>query len=487
MVLGLDLGTTNVKALVADAEGRPVSRGSCPVQLFRLGDGGVEQDIEDIWGATLTAIGQALKTVKASAIQAIGVCSQGGAMQMIRPDGQPAGRVISWLDQRGRPFDDALNAELGRGWFVQRIVHGGSGLCIGQVLRLRQEHPGMVGPPNRIGFVGDVIVGRLCGRSAQDGTSAALTLFYNPRSRAYDPDLLKRLDLRASQFPALLPAGETAGGLRPELAKATGLRAGIPVSPAVHDQYASALGTGAVRAGTLMVGTGTAWVLLAVGDRLPVPANNESLICHHLVAGLWGQILSMVNGGSALTWALEMTGLTGRDRAGIDDLLGSSPPGSDGVWFWPFMTPFGASGLAPGARGRLAGLQLSHRPAHVLRAVVEGLAYEVNRHLDFLRRAGQPIDQLVLGGGAAASAVTPQILADVAGLPLRCFAASEASLVGATILARGLLEPAQSPANLAGSMKPASRSVLPGGNAPFYQEEYRHYLASLPLSQECTA
>jgi sugar (pentulose or hexulose) kinase len=195
----------------------------------------------------------------------------------------------------------------------------------------------------------------------------------------------------------------------------------------------------------------------------------------------------MVNGGSALTWALEMTGLTGRDRAGIDDLLGSSPPGSDGVWFWPFMTPFGASGLAPGARGRLAGLQLSHRPAHVLRAVVEGLAYEVNRHLDFLRRAGQPIDQLVLGGGAAASAVTPQILADVAGLPLRCFAASEASLVGATILARGLLEPAQSPANLAGSMKPASRSVLPGGNAPFYQEEYRHYLASLPLSQECTA
>ncbi|MGA2662546.1 MAG: FGGY family carbohydrate kinase, partial [Verrucomicrobiota bacterium] len=132
MVLGLDLGTTNVKALVADAEGRPVSRGSCPVQLFRLGDGGVEQDIEDIWGATLTAIGQALKTVKASAIQAIGVCSQGGAMQMIRPDGQPAGRVISWLDQRGRPFDDALNAELGRGWFVQRIVHGGSGLCIGQ-------------------------------------------------------------------------------------------------------------------------------------------------------------------------------------------------------------------------------------------------------------------------------------------------------------------------------------------------------------------
>ncbi|MGA2866594.1 MAG: FGGY-family carbohydrate kinase [Verrucomicrobiota bacterium] len=483
MLLGLDLGTTNVKALVTDRAGRAVARGSCPVQLFRLRDGGVEQDLEEIWGATLTAIRQAVQQVKDSEIKAIGISSQGGAMQVFDAKGNPLGRVISWLDQRGRPFDEALNAELGREWFLERIVHGGSWLCIGQVLRLRKEQCGLVDAPNRLGFVGDSIVCRLCGQPAQDGTSAALTLFYNPQSRTYDPDLLERLGLEVKQFPALMSARETAGGLAPAIAQTTGLRAGIPVSPAIHDQYASALGTGAVRAGTVMVGTGTAWVLLAVGNCLPVPVNNDTFVCHHVIDGLWGQILSMVNGGSALTWALETTGLAGRDGNGIDQLLESSPPGSEGLRFWPFLTPFGASGLAPAVKGRLSGLQLCHRAPHLIRAVVEGLALELNRHLDFVRHTGQVIEQLVMGGGAAASRVTPQLLADVTGLPLRCGAGSEASLVGAAIVARGLLEPGKSLPELAESMMPAPRRVHPGTDAPFYQAQYREYLASLPLAQ----
>jgi xylulokinase len=483
MLLALDLGTSHVKALVTDARGRPLGRGSCPVPLFRLPGGGVEQEIEEIWQAALGAMGQALNAVPAGGIKAIGVSSQGGAMQVLDPDGRPLGRVISWLDQRGRPFDETLNAELGRDWFLQRIVHGGAWLSIGQILRLRQERPGTVDAPNRLGFVGDVVVGRLCGRAAHDGTSAALTLLYDPVQRTYDADLLARLGLRASQLPALLPPGEPAGGLRPAWARLTGLRAGIPVSAAVHDQYASALATGAVRAGTVMVGTGTAWVLLAVGDRLPVPVNHDALVSHHVVSGLWGQILSMVNGGSALDWALELLGLEGGDRAAVDELLGAAPAGSEGVVFWPFLTPFGATGLAPGARGRLSGLQLAHRPAHVVRAVVEGLAYELNRHLGFLRKVAQPIHQLVLGGGAAGSAVTPQIVADVTGLPLSCFAASEASLAGAAVIARGLLEPGQPLGGLAEAMLPPSRRVEPGAQASVYQGQYRRYLASLPLAE----
>ena len=483
MLLALDLGTSHVKALVTDAGGRPLGRGSCPVPLFRLPGGGVEQDLEEIWQAALGAMGQALSAFPPGRIEAIGVSSQGGALQVLDPGGQPLGRVISWLDQRGRPFDEALNAELGRDWFVPRIVHGGAWLSIGQILRLRQEQPGTVDAPNRIGFVGDVVVGRLCGRAAHDGTSAALTLLYNPVQRTYDADLLARLGLHANQLPALLPPGEPAGGLRPELAQRTGMRPGIPVSAAVHDQYASALATGATRAGMVMVGTGTAWVLLAVGDRLPAPVNHDALVSHHVVSGLWGQILSMVNGGSALDWALELLGLARKDCAGVDELLAAAPPGSDGVVFWPFMTPFGATGLAPGARGRWSGLQLAHRPAHLVRAVVEGLAYELDRHLGFLRNAGQPVHQLVVGGGAAGSAVTPQILADVTGLPLSCFASSEASLAGAAVIARGLLEPRQPLGELSEAMRPVSRRVAPGVQASVYQAQYRQYLDSLSMAE----
>jgi sugar (pentulose or hexulose) kinase len=250
----------------------------------------------------------------------------------------------------------------------------------------------------------------------------------------------------------------------------------------VHDQYASALATGATAAGTVMVGTGTAWVLLHIGDQVPRPATDQAFVCHHVVDGLWGQILSMVNGGSALTWALEMSGNGRRDARAIDALLDSAPPGSDGVVFWPFMTPFGASALAPGTRGRLDGLQLHHQPTHLVRAVVEGLGCELNRYLNLLRASGQQVQRLVMGGGAAASRVTPSMLADITGLPLRCFAGSDASLIGAVILARGLLESGHSLATLAGQMTSASSEVTPGPQAGFYRQQYERYAKSLPLS-----
>ncbi len=479
MLLGLDLGTTNVKALVTDRDGCPVASGSRPIQLHRMADGGVEQEIEEIWEAALGAMADAVRGLGGGTVEAIGVSSQGGAMQVWDRAGQPLGRVISWLDQRGRPFDERLRAELGTEWFIQRIAHRGPWLAVGQLLRLREQGAAVA----RVGFVGDIIVSRLCGRAVQDGTSAALTLLYNPRLRTYDPDLLRRLELAPGQLPDLAGPREAAGKLLPKPAQAVGLPAGIPVSGAVHDQYASALGTGAVRHGTVMLGTGTAWVLLGVTDRCPAPVLDSAFVCHHVADGLWGQLISMVNGGSAVSWALGLAGLAGADANKIDELLDSAPPGCDGLAFWPLMTPFGASGLAPGTRGRIDGLQLAHGPAHLLRAAVEGLAYEMKRHLEFLARSGCPADKLLVGGGAASSRVTPQLLADVAGLPLGCLKSGASSLLGAAVLARGLIEPETPLATLAEAMAPAAVSFEPGPEAPRYQERYQRYLRSLPVGQ----
>jgi len=482
MLLGLDLGTTNVKALVTDPAGKPLARGSSPVQLYRLAGGGVEQDIEEIWQATLAALREATGSVDAAQIRAVGVSSQAGAMQVLDRKGCPLGRVISWLDQRGRSFDEQLTGELGKPWFLERILHGGSWLSIGQVLRLRHEQPGLLDPPNRIGWVGDIILSRLCGAPAHDGTSAGLTLLYNPLKRAYDPDLLARIGLEARQLPPLLAPRQAAGGLRPEIARQTGLRPETPLSPAIHDQYASALGTGATQAGTVMLGTGTAWVLLYITGQAPTPVTDEAFVCHHVIDGLWGQILSMVNGGSTLGWALELTGQSGEEDGAIDKLLVSAPPGSEGLLFWPFLTSFGASGVRPGTRGRLHGLQLHHTASHVVRAVVEGLGYELNRYLELLRAGGQQSATLVMGGGAASSSITPQMLADISGLPLRCFAERDATLTGAAILARALVEPGIPLSALAREMSPPSREVSPGPTHAFYRKQYERYLESLPLT-----
>ena len=485
MLLGLDLGTTNVKALVTDFAGRHLSEGACAVRLFQMGSGGVEQDIEEIWNATRTAVREAVRSVDGSGIQAVGVSSQGGALQMLAAQGRPLGRVISWLDQRGSPFNDALVNELGQEWFAQRLGHCRAGFAIGQLLRLRQQDRGLPAAPNRIGFVGDIIVSRLCGRPAQDGTSCSLTLLYNPARRDYDPDLLARLGVTAAQLPALLPAREPAGELLASFAREVGLRPGIPVSAAVHDQYTAALATGAVRPGTVMVGTGTAWVLLAVGGSRTAPATPDAFVCHHVVEGLWGQILSLVNGGSALAWALELSGHNGKNGAEIDRLLESAPPGCEGLRCRPLLAALVPAGVRPNTQGQLSGLQLSHGSGHVVRAVLEGLAFELKRHIGFLREAGLPIERLVLGGSAAASRVTPPLLAAVTALPLACAGNRASSTLGAAIIARSLCEPAAPLAKLAEEMAPAASHVEPeAAAAALYQAHYEEYLRSLPLLEE---
>jgi sugar (pentulose or hexulose) kinase len=483
LLLGLDVGTTNVKAVVATSDGRVLAEAASPVQLYHVAAGGVEQDIEELFRATLTVVRRAAGQVDPLWISAVGVSSQGGALQIIGEQGQPIGRVISWLDRRGAPFDEALTAELGREWFVRRIGHGRSGLAIGQLLRLRHECPALLCPPQRIGFVGDTIVGRLCGYSAHDGTSCGLTLLYNPSRRVTDPELLERLGLPESSLPSLLSPRQAAGGLRPDIARETGLPEGIPVSVAVHDQYAAALATGSVHAGDVMFGAGTAWVLLAVSEQLTAPVIDDAFTCTHVVEGLHGQILSLVNGGSAFAWALQLLRLEHERPEEIDRLMEEVPAGSDGLCFWPLLAPLGAAGLPPGTRGRLLGIELSHRPAHVLRAVVEGLACELARYLRFLLDAGMRVDRLIMCGQAGASRVTPQIMADVTNLPVACTVHSHASALGAAVIARGLLEPDRPLDQLAEAMALPTRQVLPGSAAVVYAKLRQQYMVSLSANQ----
>ena len=472
MFLGLDLGTTNVKAVLVTRDGEVVARGSAPVSLRHVGSEGVEQDIEEIWAATLDAIGRLGDGL--GAVRAVGVSAQGGALQLLDGEGQPAGPVISWLDGRGRPYDQALTAELGGAWLAEHIGHGQSGISLGQLLRLR--HGG------GIGYVGDVIVARLCGRRAHDATSLSIAMLHNPSLRAADPELLTRLGIGEDQLPDLVSPRDAAGALLPAVAEQTSLPSGVPVSAAIHDQYAAALGAGAVGPGDVNFGAGTAWVLLAATERLAGPVIPSAFACTHVVEGLYGQMLSLGNGGSSLTWALELVGMAGESGERIDAAIAAAAPGSDGVRCWPFLASIRAAGLGAEAAGRLAGLRLSHKREHILRAVVEGLAFELARTLGFLTEAGIAPRRLVMGGGAAASRVTPQIIADVAGLPIACTTESEMSALGAAAIARGLVEHQAPLADLARAMAPPVRLVEPGPDAALYRQLFGEYVASLPLA-----
>jgi len=471
--LGLDLGTTNVKALVVSAEGRVLASGGATVALHHSPGGGVEQDIEEIWTATVSAVREAGRSAAPAQVRAVGVSSQGGALQLLDGADRPEGRVVSWLDGRGRPFGTEAVERLGREWFAERVGYGGCGVAAAQLLRLRRECPHLLTPPRRAGFVGDVIVGRLCGRRAHDATSLSICILYNPARGTADPEMLAMAGITESQLPPLLPAREAAGGLRPEAAAALGLPGGIPVSPAVHDQYAAALGAGVTEPGEVMLGAGTAWVLLAVTDRLLRPACAGALVCAHPVGGRFGQMLSMVNGGSAFRWAAELAGWQGLSADELDRRLAETPAGCAGLRFEPLLAEGGGPGC--GRRGRLLGLSLAHGPGHLLRASVEGLACELARHLRALEAGGLRPRRLVMCGGAAGGRVTPQVVADATGLPVCCRAESAMSALGAAVLARGLIEPTPLNEVLARPAGGSARELRPGADAPLYAQMAGEY------------
>lgn len=484
MLLGLDLGTTNVKALLVTPAGRVVARARLPVHLTHVGADGVEQDIEEIWDATLDAIAQVASEGELSSVQAVGVSAQGGALQVLDGRDRPLGPVISWLDGRAGPWASRLTGELGSDWLAEHVGHAGAGLAMAQILRIREEKPDMLAPPHRLGFVGDVIVDRLCGRRAHDATSLSLGLLYNPRLGRADPALLAYLEIEEELLPHLQPPREPAGNLLASVAESTGLPVGVPVSPAVHDQYAAALGCGAASAGDVMLGAGTAWVLLSVTSDLPPLAVSSAFVCTHLVEGLYGQILSLVNGGSAFEWALRMLGLDGLTAQQATALIDSVPAGADGVRFRPLLAPGGGAGLDPQARGRLDGLRLRHERAHVLRAVEEGLAFELARYLNFLTRSGAPVERLILAGGATGARTPAQIIADVAGHCVERVMERDASALGAAILARALTDRNSNLARLALEMAPVRDAVSPGPDATAYRSLLRQYIDDLPTLDE---
>jgi len=483
MLLGLDLGTTNVKALLAERDGRVVGRGAAPVRLIHTDDGGAEQDIEEIFASVVAAVHQAGRGNDLSRVEAVGVSSQGGALQILNEADQPVGRVISWLDGRRREYDRRIVEEMGAKAFFRRSGHPKCTMALGQLLRLRDRQPQLLALPNRIGFVGDVLVRRLCGRRAHDATSLSCAVLYNPAEGCADAELLRRAGISQEQLPDLLGPNDPAGTLTPAAAKATGLPVGIPVGPAVHDQYAAALGVGATAAGDVMFSAGTAWVLLAVSDRLASPAGGAGFVCRHVVDGLYGQILTLGNGGSAVNWALELTGLDA-EKTNLDALLASVPAGADGLRMRPLLYEGGGGGLTAGTAGRLDGIRLGHGKAHLLRAVVEGLAMELTRYLGMLAEAGAAAERLIMCGGAAGSEITPQVIADATGLPVDRAVEPDAAAVGAAILARGLVEDHASLADLARERKVAQRRVVPGGNAAAYGEMFEQYISNLPWAED---
>jgi xylulokinase len=255
----------------------------------------------------------------------------------------------------------------------------------------------------------------------------------NIRRSAYDADLLRFAGVREEQLPLILCSGDIIGNLTEEAAKELGLTTETVLVAGAHDQYAVALGAGACKDGDILIGSGTCWVVTAIGKEADFASGLSQSVA--AVPGLWGSLFSLSTGGVCLEW-LRKNIAKGPSQDLIDfRTLDAEAEGAraaeDGLFFFPFAGRY-ANGRF--TKASFTGLDLSHTRFHMARAVMEGVVFQILWFLEkFKTQPGE--DGITLAGGASKSPIWAQLLADVSGLPVRIPALADLACVGAALMA----------------------------------------------------
>lgn len=426
LFLGFDVGTQSTKALVLDVErGEVVARAALAHGLLPdLPPGHLEQHPETWLEAVATTCREVLQQVDPARIGGLGVSGQQHGCVVL----DAAARVVRpaklWCDTSTAAEARELSARLGRAV--------PTGFTASKLLWLARHEPAHWAQVRHVLLPHDFVNFRLTGLASMEFGDASGTGFFDPHERAFERIAMHAIDAR---LPGLLPPlrqpGELAGRLSAAGAALLGLPRGLPVAAGGGDNMMAAIGSGATRAGVVVVSLGTSGTIFTRADA-PV-VDPRGLIAPFCSSdGAWLPLLCVMN----LTGVTEeVKALTGLDHATLTGLAAQVPAGCDGLTWLPFLAGERVPDL-PEATGTLLGVRAGLlRPGHLYRAALEGTSCNLGAGLDRLRALGVSIDEVRLVGGAAKNPLWRQILAAVFGVPVRPLVETEAAALGAALQA----------------------------------------------------
>jgi xylulokinase len=440
LYLGIDVGTTGTKALVVDAEGAPHGHGRTTYRLDSPAPGHVVQDATTWRDGVVEAVRAACANVERDRIVALAVAAQGGTLVAVDQDHRPLTAARSWLDRRATGAAATFERVFGADDFHRRTGWPiAPNNTAAQLLDLASSEPEQFAAARCFCDTAAYVNGWLAGTPTIDTNVAGIGQLIDAASGTWDQDILDVIGVSPARLPRIAAPGSAIGSLTEQAAAALGLRAGIRVGAGAQDQYAAALGAGAIAEGDVLISTGTAWVMLAAADGAYRDPAGRIGSGRHLVPGLWGHFGEVPNGGVSIEWARRLLNHGDHEPVALGDLdavLANVAPGADGLSFFPFFDGTGPYDELEASHGSLLGLSLHHDHRHVLRAVAEGVAFAMRILLDRYGSAvGRPADAPVVVGGATRSRAWMQVLADVLATDLLVDREPDAACVGAAILA----------------------------------------------------
>ncbi len=404
--------------------------------------GWAEQDPRDWWRACTLAVRRALAGMGSGKgdITCVGFSGQMHGAVLLDARGEVVRPALIWCDQRTEPQVQELSDLFGRDRLIQLTCNAPlTNFTLTKLLWVRKNEPQNWQRVAHVLLPKDYVRFRLTGERATDVADASGTLLLDVARRRWSPEVLSATGIDSVLLPLLRESPEVCGRVSASGAEETGLRPETPVVAGAGDQAAGAVGMGIVRPGTVSATIGTSGVVFAATDRPTLdPKGRIHTFCHAL-PGRWHVMGVTQAAGLSLRWFRDRFGVvTPAHRDPYEQLMleaTAAPPASDGLFWAPYLMGERTPHLDPTARAALIGLTAAHTRAHVIRAILEGVAFSLRDTFNIFRELKIPVNRIRLGGGGARSVLWRQIQADVYGHAVEVVRAEEGAAYGAAILA----------------------------------------------------
>ena len=439
--LGLDVGTSGVKAVLVAPSGEVVASATSPLSLSTPRPGWAEQDPEAWWAGALACIQTVRRAQPNAPVAAVGISGQMHSSVFLDRAGHVIRPALLWCDGRTTAECLEITERVGGEDRLRHLTCNAAleGFTLPKVLWLRRHEPDAYARLATLLLPKDYIRYRLTGVLATDPSDASATLMYDTARLQWSDEVLQAVGVSSSIVPTVGGSAEVLGHVSAEAAAVTTLAKGTPVVGGGADNACGAAGVGTIAPGDVVSSWGTSGTMLAPTTEPRVDPGLRAHTFCHVVPGTWYLMGVVLSAGAALTWYREQLAreLTNPATAAalLDAEAASVPPGAAGVTFLPYLQGERTPHRDAAARGAFLGLRLTHTRAHMTRALLEGVCFALRDSLAILRELQVSPHQLLLTGGGAKSAFLRRLQAEVFGLPVCTVNREEGPAYGAALLA----------------------------------------------------
>jgi sugar (pentulose or hexulose) kinase len=484
--LAIDAGTTHIKAGLFSRSGRLITTSKKATKVHQSPKGYAYFNPDEIWETVLELCQEISSVSDPHTVAGIGVSSMAETGLLVdRRSGQYGSWLIPWFDKSASRIAQALRENSNEAEvFLKTGIYPNFKSGLVKILWLRDYLK--VTLKDKVWLsTSDFIVHKMTGVLATDYSLAGRTYAFDIDKKAWDKERLISLRLDDSIFPRVCESAEPVGRTKGEFAYRTGLEEGIPVVIAGHDHVVGSFAVGALEPDAIFDSMGTAEALIGTfSNRALTDADRQSGLTFgcHTARGKRYWMGGLSASGGSLDWARRLLGDPALDFAELEQLASRAGPDPTGIVYFPYLAGSGSPHTDPVVRGALVGLDAGHRREHLIRAVFEGTAYE----MEFIRQTavnstGVPARIVLSAGGGSRSSVWMQIKADVSGCRFESLHMPESTLLGAALLAGVGAGVYRDETEAVGAVVPIERrTYLPDMKRhASYQEIYSHTFLEL--------